>query len=188
MLDELLAHPGVEERVVVAGPVGFMALHGGIEIGSVEVAEGAATRLGAGFYGVILPDDLWWHLPSTEFTPRHSPKLAAFLDAVSLVFSVHGYGRPEWGETVLLGGGNRRVASALADALQRRGLAVETDLDRIPRELRGVHPANPVNLPEFGGVQVELPPGVRRGGAAEQVIDALVAVAAAEMRSLCARP
>lgn len=187
MLDELLAHPGVEERVVVAGPVGFMALHGGIEVGSLEVAEEAATRIGAGFYGVLLPPDLWWHVPSTEFSPRHSRRLAAFLGAVSLVFSIHGYGRPEWGDTVLLGGGNRRVAAELADALARRGMTAETDLERMPTGLRGVHPANPVNLTEHGGVQVELPPSLRRGSAAAAVVDALVAVAAAEARSLCAR-
>ena len=36
-----------------------------------------------------------------------------------------------------------------------------TELDDIPRELRGLHPANPVNLPRHGGVQLELPPRVR---------------------------
>ena len=36
-----------------------------------------------------------------------------------------------------------------------------TDIDSIPRQLRGLHPANPVNLPRDGGVQIELPPRVR---------------------------
>ena len=38
---------------------------------------------------------------------------------------------------------------------------VITDLDDIPIELRGLHPANPVNQPAGGGVQVELPPSAR---------------------------
>ena len=36
-----------------------------------------------------------------------------------------------------------------------------TDLEAIPRELRGLHPDNPVNVPPHGGVQIELPPRVR---------------------------
>ena len=36
-----------------------------------------------------------------------------------------------------------------------------TELDDIPRELRGLHPDNPVNVPRRGGVQLELPPRVR---------------------------
>jgi len=35
------------------------------------------------------------------------------------------------------------------------------DLDAIPKELRGIHARNPVNLPPEGGVQIELPPRVR---------------------------
>ena len=38
---------------------------------------------------------------------------------------------------------------------------VVLDLEAIPRELRGLHPDNPVNIPRLGGVQLELPPRVR---------------------------
>ena len=41
------------------------------------------------------------------------------------------------------------------------GYQVVTDLPAIPRELRGLHPTNPVNVPPGGGVQLELPPRVR---------------------------
>ncbi len=41
------------------------------------------------------------------------------------------------------------------------GYTVVTDLDEIPRELRGLHRDNPVNRPGAGGVQLELPPRVR---------------------------
>ena len=40
-------------------------------------------------------------------------------------------------------------------------LETATDLDRIPMELQGLHPKNPVNLPPKQGVQIELPPRVR---------------------------
>ncbi len=38
------------------------------------------------------------------------------------------------------------------------------DLEEIPRDLRGVHPRNPVNGCRLGGVQLELPPRVRSHG------------------------
>ncbi len=41
------------------------------------------------------------------------------------------------------------------------GYDVVDDLEEIPPELRGVHPANPVNRCTGGGVQLELPPRVR---------------------------
>ena len=37
----------------------------------------------------------------------------------------------------------------------------ENDLEQIPKELRGLHPKNPVNIPALTGVQVELPPTLR---------------------------
>ena len=178
MFSELLAHPGVEERLVPGGPVGFMALHGGLEVGTLEVAAAAARRSGSSLYAVVVP--------STEFSPRHSHRLTGFLEQVRVAFSIHGYGRDEWGDTVLVGGRNRRVAASLADALRRRGITAVDALERIPASLRGVHPANPVNLPVFGGVQVELPPGLREGPPVEQVVDALVATASVEIRTLCA--
>jgi phage replication-related protein YjqB (UPF0714/DUF867 family) len=41
------------------------------------------------------------------------------------------------------------------------GYQVVTDLDAIPRELRGLHPDNPVNRVRGGGTQLELTPRVR---------------------------
>jgi phage replication-related protein YjqB (UPF0714/DUF867 family) len=41
------------------------------------------------------------------------------------------------------------------------GFQVITDLDAIPRELRGLHPDNPVNRTRRGGMQLELTPRVR---------------------------
>jgi phage replication-related protein YjqB (UPF0714/DUF867 family) len=65
--------------------------------------------------------------------------------------------------TLLLGGRNRdlatHVGACLRDAMP--GYEVVDDLDAIPRDLRGVHRANPVNLPRSAGVQLELPPRTR---------------------------
>ena len=52
-----------------------------------------------------------------------------------------------------------RWAAELAAALP--DYEIVTDLTAIPRELRGLHPSNPVNVPPGGGVQLELPPRVR---------------------------
>ena len=60
------------------------------------------------------------------------------------------------------------------------------DLDAIPRELRGLHPDNPVNVPPLGGVQLELPPRVRGLGPrwADWTSDELVPPAAALVDAL----
>ena len=164
MFDELLAHPGVEEVTELRSRFGFMAFHGGnLEKGTDEIALAAAERSGASAYAIIQPPDLRWHLPSTSIDPAHSPALASFLDHVEVVVTVHGYGRDGLFTTVLLGGRNRRLAAHVGGHL-RAGLPdydIRDELDEIPRELRGLHPENPVNRPPAGGVQVELPPRVR---------------------------
>jgi phage replication-related protein YjqB (UPF0714/DUF867 family) len=68
--------------------------------------------------------------------------------------------------TLLLGGLNRELAAKLGIALRAHlgdGFQVVDELDGIPRELRGVHRRNPVNLVAGRGVQLELPPRVRSG-------------------------
>lgn len=161
---DLLAHPGVEEVSVLRSRFGFMAYHGGgLEEMTDVVAGRAAALAGASYYGVHQPPGLEWHIPSTQVDPLHSPALSAFLDHVEIVVTVHGFGRQGFWTTLLLGGQNRDLAGHVASRLQPRLPAYElaTDLDRIPTELRGLSPRNPVNLPPGRGVQVELPPRVR---------------------------
>lgn len=189
MLAELLAHPGVEEVCELRSRFGLLAFHGGnLERGTDVIAEAAALQAGASFYAVRQPPDLRWHLPSTEFHRNGSPSLARFYDHVEVVVAVHGYGREDMWTTLLLGGRNRQLAAALGTALRStlgEGFTVVDDLEAIPYELRGVHPRNPVNLPPAGGVQLELPPRVRRAAGAPTfdpayeaaVIDALALVA-----------
>ena len=158
----LLASDGVEEQVVLAGRFGFLAFHGGLEGGTVEVARAAAEASGASLYLVVQPPTLRWHIPSHRVDPHHSAALAAFLGHVHVAVAIHGYGRPDRPNELLLGGANRPLAAALAGELGRiDGFVAVDDLDAIPREMRGLHPGNPVNRPAGGGVQLELPPKAR---------------------------
>ncbi|HSF85006.1 MAG TPA: poly-gamma-glutamate hydrolase family protein [Acidimicrobiia bacterium] len=156
MFGELLASPGVEEVFEPAGPIGIMALHGGLEAGTYEIARDVAKATGASLYAVVQPDDLRWHVPSIHFDPDRSPHLARFLRSAQFAVSIHGFGRRFLSATALLGGRNRAAAQLLAEGLEQRGFTAIWDQDRIPRPLRGLHRRNPVNLPERAGVQVEL--------------------------------
>lgn len=165
MFADLLAEPGVEEVLELRSPrIGFMAFHGGsLERHTDVIAADAAARAGASVYAVIQPVGLRWHIPSTSVSPDASEALRAFIDHVDVTIAVHGYGRDGLWTSLLLGGTNRALAHHVGDALRPRldGYTVVDDLEAIPRELRGLHPANPVNLPAAGGVQLELPPRVR---------------------------
>ena len=167
MLAELLAHPGVEEECRIGSTFGILAFHGGnLERGTDDIASRAATASGASLYVVRQPPDLRWHIPSVAFDPADSPALAAFLAHVQVAVAVHGYGRDGMWTTLLLGGRNRALASALGGELRAGlgdGFSVVDELDDVPPELRGVHRRNPVNRPPEGGVQLELPPRVRHG-------------------------
>jgi phage replication-related protein YjqB (UPF0714/DUF867 family) len=178
---ELLAHPEVTTTVVLASEVGLLAFHGGVETGTFEVAASAARRAGASLYAVRQPETLRWHVPSAEVDPALDPGLASFLSRIRVALSVHGYSRRTQPWDILLGGRNRDLAATVARALSGalEDVNVVDDLAAIPPSLRGLHPANPVNLPSGAGVQIELPYGLRRSPRhLVQVADALVAVVA----------
>lgn len=161
---DLLSTPGVREVCRLEGRLGFMAYHGGsLEHLTDVVAEEAAARSGASYYGVLQPADLTRHIPSHHVSPAESPVLAGFLDHVDAVVTLHGYGRHGMWTTLLLGGQNRDLAHHFAAHLRPRlpDYTIETELAQIPPELRGLHDRNPVNLPRRRGVQIELPPRVR---------------------------
>ncbi len=161
---ELLGHPEVVEELELRSAVGFLALHGGLEPGTAEIARSAAARVGASCYTVSQPRELHVHVPSVDADPDDAPRLAAFLEHVRTVVSVHGYYRPlQRPQAVLVGGANRTLVTALADAL--RGVLpdylIVDDTDAIPSHMRGLDPRNPVNRAERGGVQLELPHHLR---------------------------
>lgn len=141
-----------------------MAIHGGyLEEMTDWVARSAAELSGGSFYAVIQPEQEQWHVPSHLIGRHASTTLSAFVEHVDVVVSLHGFGRPELWRSLLLGGRNRAVAELAAlELIPRLGhYEVLTDLAAIPKPLRGQHRENPVNLPRFGGVQIELPPRVR---------------------------
>lgn len=168
---DLLAHPDVEEVCVLRGHdrprerrIGFMAYHGGgLEEMTDVIATAAAERSGASYYGVHQPPGMEDHIPSIDVSPDHSPSLASFIDHVHTVITIHGYGRRGFFSTLLVGGRHRELADHVGHHLQRHlpAYSIVTDLDEIPRDLRGMHSRNPVNLPPGAGVQIELPPRVR---------------------------
>ena len=97
---------------------------------------------------IVQPDDLKRHVPSHEHDPTDAPLLAAFLDHVDVVVSVHGYwGHDDLHAALLVGGRDRALAAALGARLRAAlpDYRVIDDLDDIPRRLRGVDPRNPVN-------------------------------------------
>ena len=160
----LLATPGVEERVILRSSFGFMAFHGGnLERGTDDIAAEAADRAGASLYAVVQPVPMREHLPSTAVRAEESVALREFFDHVEVVVAVHGYGREGLWTSMLLGGSNRTLASTMATRLRTHLPMFDAldDVDAIPAELRGMHGDNPVNQPAFGGVQIELPPRVR---------------------------
>lgn len=163
-LSDLLTYDGVSEECVLRSTFGFMAFHGGsLEEMTDIVASRAAERVGASYYGIQLPDNLEWHIPSHKVTADQSPLLDAFLSHVNIVIAVHGFGRAGYFTSLLLGGRNRRLASHLGDSLRKHlpAYRIIDELDDIPGNLRGMHQDNPVNVVEHAGVQLELPPRVR---------------------------
>lgn len=161
-LSELLADPGIAEELTLRSRFGFMAFHGGgLEQMTDVIAERAADAADASLYVVRHPDHYPHHLSSARYDPAESERLAEFLDHVDVVVSLHGYGRIGRSTQLLAGGRNRRLAEHLAHHVTVPGYQVVTDIDAIPRELRGLHPDNPVNRVRRGGTQLELTPRVR---------------------------
>lgn len=166
-----------------------MALHGGLERHTATIARRVAARTGASLYRVSQPRDLAWHIPSTAHHPSESPALTEFLGHVRTVISLHGFGRPHLTRSVLVGGRNAVLGAQVAAALRRfTELRVVDDPAVIPKGLGGRHPANPVNLPELAGVQLEMTQSARAEPHVEGVIEALTAVVSANLRSICPQP
>ncbi|MFI5510342.1 poly-gamma-glutamate hydrolase family protein [Mycobacterium sp. NPDC051804] len=161
-LSELLADPGVTEELTLRSRFGFMAIHGGgLEQMTDVIAERAADAAHASLYVVRHPDHYPHHLSSARYHAAESERLAEFLDHVDVAVSLHGYGRIGRSTHLLAGGRNRPLAEHLAQHVTVPGYQMITDIDSIPRELRGLHPDNPVNRVRGGGAQLELTPRVR---------------------------
>jgi phage replication-related protein YjqB (UPF0714/DUF867 family) len=186
-LAELLTMPGIREVCILRSKVGFMALHAGSQDrGTEQIARRAADEAGASYYAIVQPSGLRVHLTSRLHDPDHSTQLRAFLKHVDVAISVHGFGRegfalwldPHRGliiepygpairgkqtgplRGIIVGGLNAQLVEFARELFQKRFAA--TDYHVADERIRlGFHPDNPVNLPSAGGVQVELPPGLR---------------------------
>ena len=162
---EVLQLPGVDEHMELGSRFGFMAFHGGnLERRTEWIAWEAAKKSRSSVYSVTQPWGTRQHYPSSSVDPGHSDSLATFLDHCDVVIAVHGFGRHGHWDDLLCGGQNRDLIAhtgrLLQNALPER-YNVVTDLEEIPKPLRGVHPSNPVNRPRQQGMQLELPPGIR---------------------------
>lgn len=189
MLRDLLAHPGVVEKVQLEGPLGVMAIHGGIEAGTAELALQVANATGSSHYIVAQPEDLAWHIPSTRYRPDDSPALDRFLGHVRAVVSVHGFGRAPLEHTILVGGRNRTMARAVAAALRRHtDVNVVGAIAEMPKKLRGVHPSNPVNLAPSRGVQLEMSASTREPHIRRHIGDVLSQVVLRQAARLAGAP
>ena len=164
MATSLLETSDAYEELEIRAKVGLMAYHGGtLEKATDAIARETAALCGASYYGLIQTNDDPLHFPSTKLFEYASENLNIFFQHVRVVITIHGYGREHLFHSVLLGGRNRALASHLASFLKMAlpDYSFENDLEQIPKELRGLHPKNPVNIPALTGVQVELPPTLR---------------------------
>ena len=176
MLARLIEHPDVTETVDLAGPVGVMAIHGGLERHTDTIANAVADRTGASRYVVTQPPGLGWHIPSTRWDPAESRALGMVLDRVHSVVSLHGFGRDHLRRSVLVGGANEGLRLEMAEALGRHTTLRVVTGDRVPPGLRGLHPSNPVNRAERAGVQLEMSHAPRRPPHVASVIEAIAEV------------
>ena len=164
MATSLLETSDAYEELEIRSEIGLMAYHGGtLEKATDAIARETAELCGASYYGLIQTNDDPLHFPSTKLFEYASENLNVFFRHVRVVITIHGYGREHLFHSVLLGGRNRALASHLASFLKMAlpDYSFENDLEQIPKELRGLHPKNPVNIPALTGVQVELPPTLR---------------------------
>ena len=164
MATSLLETSDAYEELEIRSEIGLMAYHGGtLEKATDAIARETAELCGASYYGLIQTNDDPLHFPSTKLFDYGSENLNVFFQHVRVVITIHGYGREHLFHSVLLGGRNRALASHLASFLKMAlpDYSFENDLEQIPKELRGLHPKNPVNIPALTGVQVELPPTLR---------------------------
>lgn len=175
--EELLDEPQVFEYSRIAGRLGIMAVHGGkIEPGTEEIACQVAFETGSSLY-VISPrgekEGSFYHVTSSRIDPRKSSALETFIRHVDIGISIHGYWE-DW-DAIFLGGRNQDVKRIVAAELARSfpNYGIVTNLDRIPRYMRGSKKENIINRPNFYGVQVELPPYMRQETARHIVVEAL---------------
>ncbi|MBU7011902.1 MAG: poly-gamma-glutamate hydrolase family protein [Theionarchaea archaeon] len=159
-LAELISHRDILEYIVLQGPVGVMAIHGGnIERGTEQMAHYVATHSNSSLY-VISPRtkkrDWKFHISSNKINPEESEKLTQFLNHVSTAISIHGHVIKK--NVVCIGGLNTVLRKRIVETLQEDFEVVDAVEEKgICRNLSAQNPKNIVNLAKEKGVQVEIP-------------------------------
>lgn len=150
-----------EDYVVIFREAGsgiavFTPHGGGIEPGTVEIADGVA---GAehnfyAFKGIKKKGNAVLHVTSNRFDEPEGVRIAKNAD---IVVSIHGC--HENGETVYIGGKNQDLKMKIMHILNKAGFHAEISTKP---GLRGRHPENICNLCRTGeGVQLEISRGLR---------------------------
>lgn len=159
------AGEGFLEYARVSGRVAVLAVHGGgIEPGCEELALFAAERTGCSLYvfsGRRERDNSGLRAKSRSLFQEPGSLRARVVARASVIISLHGHGGES--RSVYAGGGNTSLKRLFAGLMAERlpAYPVVTDPREIPEGLAGLHPDNVVNLPEEGGVQLELPRSLR---------------------------
>jgi phage replication-related protein YjqB (UPF0714/DUF867 family) len=138
-------------RIAIFAPHG-----GGIEPGTVEIADGVA---GAehnfyAFKGIKKKGNAVLHITSNRFDEPEGVRIAKNAD---VVVAIHGYHGDE--DKVYIGGRNRDLKSRILHILNKAGFHAEISTKT---GLRGQHPENICNRCRTGeGVQLEISRGLR---------------------------
>lgn len=138
-------------RIALIAPHG-----GGIEPGTVEIADGVAGGVHSfyAFKGIKKKGNAVLHITSNRFDEPQGVRIAKNAD---VAVAIHGYHGND--DMVYMGGKNHDLKSKIMHMLNKAGFHAEISTKP---GLRGLHPENICNLCRTGeGVQLEISRGLR---------------------------
>ena len=160
--DDLKQHEKEGEDYVILlrennSRIAVIATHGGgIEPGTVDVADGVASTEHNfyAFKGIKRKGNAVLHITSNRFD---EPKGVRLAENMEVVVSIHGYQGED--EVVFIGGKNQDLKEKIRYALNKAGFHAEISTKK---GLRGRHPENICNRCRSAeGVQLEISRGLR---------------------------
>ena len=166
---DVIKQKGVREYSKIKGRVGVLVPHGGrLDIGAEQIGNYVEQNTPASMYVMSSRQgNVKKHrVASTKISHTHSKPLNEVINHSKYNVSIHGHSKPGQEKTVYVGGENsylkKRIAARLKQYLPN-GYAIEHDVAKMPRNIRGTGSRNIVNRSKEGGVQVELPMELRQG-------------------------